>query len=220
MDSYNAINENYIDTFIFDTYVLVTYPCFMAFGNQYYCTENQKLAFQPKTYFKIFPYLYNEWITLFKKLMKLTVKSSETSTVYNETIICETKITLIKCIFCYNSYQFQLIHLEKNEPEILFELTLNLYQLVELFKGIQKLYFVPYMVNLDLLYVLHYIVSKFSYSDIENLNHLNVIDFVTNNIKPLKIYQNNISYVGLSYQILNHKMNILLNIRLLTYLPD
>lgn len=209
METYPQIDVNYLDTFVLDDLMLVSYPCFIAFGKPT-VIKCQKLKFQSNSYFKIVPAFYKGWINYFKKIMK---HKANDETPFDYTIF-KRKETIIKGQ-CKN--ELYIITLEQSN--VYFEIKLTLYQVTQLFYGLHALFFSPFLLPKPINLIFVYCVSNLKHDELELISFTDLIPFSKEICKKLKI-QNKMTYALFGELFIRYKNEIILNLQLLELLPE
>lgn len=221
MDEYPFLNYNHLDIYNFDNFILVAYPGYLALGQPNFNPIQNNLQFSENSYVKILPHLYKEWINVFKQSMKLQLKQShaETPSTNNlEIILYESNLTVLRYKHIESLFIFELLLNLPTNQQYNFQISLTLYQFIELFKGIKTLYFVPFILSQPTNFIFQYFVAQKETQFLESLTPFNALETAQNTCYVLNI-TNSLFFYTLAEMMLRYKTDLLQNIRLYQLIP-
>lgn len=214
MESYPTVNITFIDTYPLDEFVLVSYPTFLAFGIPIFDSNTYQLIFPANSYLKLLPYNYDDWIKAFSRIMRHTINVDENF----ECTIFEGNNTILKCTSNNEKYIFKL-DLQNESQFISISFNLNTFQVVELFKGMQMLYFQPFILPKLTLFLINHVVLQKPEEEIKNLTSNNVLTFVQECCQSVNLNNEKILF-SISDHLLRYKKHLELNKMLMMLLPN
>lgn len=215
MEHYPSINTSYYDTYPLDEFVLIAYPCFLAFGKPFLNSLTKELNFNQNSYLKIIPCYYKQWISLFKKIMKHNTSENQN---FQEFTLFQRNQIKLKCFYFNFKYHLVFENLELPTSDTI-NISLTLIQIQDLYKGIQTLFFNPLLITKSVIFLLYNLINNTDFDQISTLSQKNILSFCKSISKNCNI-ETDIFLLNIPEVILRYKTYIMLNKQLLELLPE